>query len=311
MKDPAVRSVSYAGRGLWIDMLCLMHESDRRGYLQHATGKPVTQEQLARMTGGSPEEVSRLLQDLKDSGVVSCTEHGTFFCRRMVRDEMKRQKCVEAGRLGGNPTLKGEVKGHLKGEVNRFPTPSSSSSSSSSKRGEEAPPDSNSEIGDTKQPTVIEYFERRYTEILKKPVLLRAEDVENSRALVGKYGRVDTLVAIDRYFKEADDFTQRKGYPFYLFFKQAPAYFAGAPAKSNPDQANSPPPTSSEAWRLAKQGPDATFHEIVRRAAEQVGWEKIQDEDEHTRSLAEAKFYDVYQWIKNKHADQQPGKKMR
>jgi hypothetical protein len=51
MKDPALRSVSIAARGLWIDMLCLMHESDRRGYLQHATGKPVTAEQLARMTG--------------------------------------------------------------------------------------------------------------------------------------------------------------------------------------------------------------------------------------------------------------------
>ena len=137
MKDPAVRSLSPAARGLWIDMLCLMHESDRRGYLQHATGKPVTAEQLARMTGCSTDEVSRLLQELKDSGVFSCTEHGTIYSRRIVRDEAKREKCREAGSRGGNPTLKGQSKGGskgvAKGRSKRNPTPSSSSSSSENK----------------------------------------------------------------------------------------------------------------------------------------------------------------------------------
>ena len=73
MKDPAVRSVTVAARGLWIDMLCLMHESDRRGYLQHATGRPVSAEQLARMTGCSASEVARLLRELEECGVFSRT----------------------------------------------------------------------------------------------------------------------------------------------------------------------------------------------------------------------------------------------
>jgi len=147
LKDPAVRSVSLAARGLWIDMLCLMHESPRRGYLQLANGKPVTAEQLARMTGCSTDEVSRLLQELEYAGVFSCTEHGVIYSRRMVRDEQKRQKCREAGKRGGNPnligartcdtTLKGQSKGHAKGQskgdANPNPTPSSSSSFSSSK----------------------------------------------------------------------------------------------------------------------------------------------------------------------------------
>jgi len=100
LKDPAVRSVSLAARGLWIDMLCLMHESPRRGYLQHVSGKPVTAEQLARMTGCSTDEVSRLLQELEDAGVFSCTEHGVIYSRRMVRDEHIRQIRSEAGRKG-------------------------------------------------------------------------------------------------------------------------------------------------------------------------------------------------------------------
>jgi hypothetical protein len=115
MKDPAVRSVTVAARGLWIDMLCLMHESDRRGYLQHATGRPVTSEQLARMTGCSASEVARLLRELEESGVFSRTEDGVIFNRRMVLDEHKRTLFREAGRKGGNPALKAPDKGRDKG----------------------------------------------------------------------------------------------------------------------------------------------------------------------------------------------------
>lgn len=73
-----------------MDMLCLCFESPRRGYLQHVSGKPVTAEQLARMTGCSTDEVSLLLRELNDAGVYSETEHGTIFSRRMARDEQTR-----------------------------------------------------------------------------------------------------------------------------------------------------------------------------------------------------------------------------
>lgn len=95
MKDPAVRCCSLAARGLWIDLLCLMHESPRRGYLQHENGMPVTHEQIARMTGCSSEEASHLLQELESAGVFSCTEHGVIYSRRAVRDEDNRTKTKE------------------------------------------------------------------------------------------------------------------------------------------------------------------------------------------------------------------------
>lgn len=91
MKDPALRSVSYAARGLWMDMLSLMFENDRRGYLQ-VNGKPVNAAQLARMTGGATDEVSHCLQELENSGVYSSTDDGTIFSRRIVRDERQRQQ---------------------------------------------------------------------------------------------------------------------------------------------------------------------------------------------------------------------------
>lgn len=135
MKDPALRSCSHAARGLWIDMLCLMFESPRRGYLQQANGQPTTTSQVARMTGCDSAEAAHLLQELEDSGVLSRTEHGVYFSRRMVRDESKREKCAEAGkRGGGNPALVSTYKGHSKGSpIGRSKgelNPSSSSSTS-------------------------------------------------------------------------------------------------------------------------------------------------------------------------------------
>jgi hypothetical protein len=115
MKDPALRACGPAARGLWMDMLCLMFETARRGYLQHTTGAPVTPEQLARMTGCTADEVTHLLRELEDSGVFSRTENGVIYSRRIARDEDKRAKCVAAGKLGGNPTLKGGLKGGPKG----------------------------------------------------------------------------------------------------------------------------------------------------------------------------------------------------
>jgi len=151
LRDPGVRSVSYAARGLWIDMLCLMFESDRKGYLCVA-GKPVSATAISRMTGGNTDEVSQLLTELESSGVFSRTEHGMIYSRRMVRDEHKRQLCQEAGKRGGNPTLKGQSKG----QANPKTTPSSSSSSSV---GDESPTTPLVAEAATRAPTAAEFLE--------------------------------------------------------------------------------------------------------------------------------------------------------
>jgi hypothetical protein len=92
MKDPELRAVSSGARGLWIDMLCLMFESARKGYLQLNSGKIVNAENLARMTGNSTDDTSRWLQELEDSGVFSRNQQGVIYCRRMLSDEAKHAK---------------------------------------------------------------------------------------------------------------------------------------------------------------------------------------------------------------------------
>ena len=142
MKDPALRCVSYAARGLWIDLMCVMFESPSRGHLQMATGKPLTPEHIGRMTGGSADEVATLLRELEDAGVFSRTDVGTIYSRRMVRDEKIRsvrsdagQKGAEYGHLGGRPTTANKTakKTSNEGQTEGQNNPPSVSSSSSKK----------------------------------------------------------------------------------------------------------------------------------------------------------------------------------
>src|SRR4051812_48074684 len=91
LSDEKLRLCSLAARGLWIDLLSLMHKCDRRGYLQQANGQPYSKEQIARIAGCSAEEAAHLLRELISSGAASANERGVIFSRRMVRDEHIRQ----------------------------------------------------------------------------------------------------------------------------------------------------------------------------------------------------------------------------
>lgn len=138
--DAGLRICSLASRGLWIDMLAIMHQSEPYGHLI-VNGKAITNATLARMVGAPSRQITKLLKELGDAGVYSRTENGAIYSRRMVRDEVIRQKRAAGGKLGGNPTLMVKHKVNL--EDNQTPTfaltPSSSSSSSKDLRVTEFP----------------------------------------------------------------------------------------------------------------------------------------------------------------------------
>ena len=137
LRDTGLRVCSVAARGLWIDMICHMHEGNPYGYLK-VNQKVILPANLAVIVGVSVEVVESLLDELEEAGVFSRDDDGCIFSRRMIRDENIRQKRAEGGKLGGNPALKDNQKVNLKDnqkvekEVKQKPTPSSSSSSSSS-----------------------------------------------------------------------------------------------------------------------------------------------------------------------------------
>jgi hypothetical protein len=72
-----------------------MDQAPRRGYLQHANGRPLTAEQLAVSVGSSVVTVSRLLQELADAGVYSSDATQTIYSRRMTRETNARAKEAE------------------------------------------------------------------------------------------------------------------------------------------------------------------------------------------------------------------------
>jgi hypothetical protein len=106
--DPALRMCSVSARGLWMEMLCIMHEAEPRGSLL-INGHPVTERQLASLTGATLREVNTWIAELELSGVFSRDENGTIFSRRMKRDQEKADQDKANGKAGGNPSLKGGV----------------------------------------------------------------------------------------------------------------------------------------------------------------------------------------------------------
>jgi hypothetical protein len=113
---------SFAARGLWADLLSLMHESNQCGFLI-VEGIVPTPKQLVGLLGGSEKEIRELLDELGKAKVYSVTggdmpddvkalipagmPDGVILSRRMVRDEAKAAKDRANGKGGGNPKLSG------------------------------------------------------------------------------------------------------------------------------------------------------------------------------------------------------------
>lgn len=88
LKDPAVTLCQPATRGVWMDLLCRMYESDRSGVL---TG---TRDQIARLGRCSTAELVLALDDLRTSKAADVTDRNgmvTVVCRRIKKaaDERK------------------------------------------------------------------------------------------------------------------------------------------------------------------------------------------------------------------------------
>lgn len=132
-KDPGVQALSFHDRGVWFEILCLMHESEQRGKLLLG-GQPMPDSALARLLGLDKQNLTNTLTTLLTYGVASRDpESGALICRRMVRDEEIRNVRKKCGKLGGNPNLVNQTSNQTPTtQVKQKSTPSSSSSITSS-----------------------------------------------------------------------------------------------------------------------------------------------------------------------------------
>lgn len=103
--DPALRSCSLAARGLWIEMICIMHEAEPYGSLRIA-GRPLVESSLAKNCGQPVRTVRAALEELEAAGVFDRVD-GAIVSRRMMRDRDRAERDRSNGRAGGNPAVKG------------------------------------------------------------------------------------------------------------------------------------------------------------------------------------------------------------
>lgn len=113
--DEALRSCSIAARGLWVEMMALMHVAEPYGSLL-VKGKRPDKKRLAALAGIPEKECTSLLLELEGMAVFARDPDGTIYSRRMRRDFEKAAKDKENGKVGGNPQLKGGVNPPDKGE---------------------------------------------------------------------------------------------------------------------------------------------------------------------------------------------------
>jgi hypothetical protein len=102
--DLAVRSLTPAERGLWIDLLALAATGNPTGYVVDARGEPLAVEQIARFANCSASEAVSLIDGILAKGVASRDRTGRLLNRRMVRDLELSVKRRRAGQAGGLTT---------------------------------------------------------------------------------------------------------------------------------------------------------------------------------------------------------------
>jgi len=136
---PGIQALSFEDRGVWFEILCILHESPRRGVLLLPNGARMSDEALSRIIGLPLRKLVKALDRIAAVGVSDKDpETGALMNRRMVKDEHLRQVRAHVGRLGGNPNLLNQnpnqnpskPQEHLNQAAKQNPTPSSSSSSS-------------------------------------------------------------------------------------------------------------------------------------------------------------------------------------
>jgi len=119
--DPALRACSLAARGLWIDMITLMEETDD-GTLT-LRGKPIASPQLAMLVAAPLDEVEPLIEELRDNGVFMVAKNGIVFSTRMknerkMRENGKKNARKRWGKNTKQDTEKPEQKSHPNGLPN-------------------------------------------------------------------------------------------------------------------------------------------------------------------------------------------------
>jgi len=102
--DQAVRRLTPAERGVWIDLLALMAAAAPTGYLCDEKGRQLSNAELGRVCNCSEKEIADYITGITDKGVASRDRTGRLFNRRMVREAEVSARRRLNGKAGGAAT---------------------------------------------------------------------------------------------------------------------------------------------------------------------------------------------------------------
>lgn len=127
--DQRLGQCGAGARGVWIELIAIMHKSETYGHLLIFGAVP-TDAEIARHARLPIKVIRAGIVELERWGVLSRTETGVIYSRRMKRDAEKRERFTEFGKKGGNPDLLNKnnepppngVKQRGNGRVNPTPT---------------------------------------------------------------------------------------------------------------------------------------------------------------------------------------------
>lgn len=97
--EHGLRLCCAAARGVWVELICLMHEAEPYGHLV-VNGRQPRDRELSVLTGLQIAEIISGIEELEEHQVFSRTEDGTIFSRGMVKDEVAHVAAVQFGQKG-------------------------------------------------------------------------------------------------------------------------------------------------------------------------------------------------------------------
>ena len=135
LNDAGLRLCSLPARGLWLEMMCFMHQATPYGHLLIA-GRVPNPAELAKVLGERDISVTEWIEELERNEVFSRSTDGVIYSRRMVQDEKNRKQWAKRQRNHRNPNDNsqrdnGVTDGNSHANVTAESHLSSSSSSSS------------------------------------------------------------------------------------------------------------------------------------------------------------------------------------
>jgi len=104
LNDIKLQSCSLGAQGLLVNLMCLMHQSKKYGYLL-INGDIPNDRTVIKLLRIHHKTYQSKLKELLSYGVLCKDKNGAIFSKRMVEDEMLRQVRQFSGSLGGNPAM--------------------------------------------------------------------------------------------------------------------------------------------------------------------------------------------------------------